>query len=64
MIAENVKRNSSLIRNNVQVMELDFKVPTFSEGLESELSGIDVVICADGKILLPVPLKITDVMSP
>ncbi|KAG4072286.1 hypothetical protein HA402_004218 [Bradysia odoriphaga] len=47
VIAENVKRNSSIIRNNVQVTELDFKAPKFSEVLESELSDIEIVICAD-----------------
>lgn len=50
MIAANVKRNASLIRNNVQVTELDFKTPKFSDALESQLSDIDIVICADGKI--------------
>lgn len=49
VIAENVKRNASLIRSNVQIVELDFKAQKFSETLESIISGIDIVICADGK---------------
>lgn len=49
VIAENVKRNASLIRNNVQIVELNFKAEKFSEALDSMISGIDIVICADGK---------------
>lgn len=51
VIAENVKRNSTLTHNNVKVLELDFKATKFSEVLDSELPGIDIVICADGKII-------------
>ncbi|KAJ6647468.1 Methyltransferase-like protein 22, partial [Pseudolycoriella hygida] len=47
VIADNVKRNNSLIRNNVQIVELDFKAQKFSDRLESIISDIDIVICAD-----------------
>lgn len=52
VIAENVKRNASLIRNNVQIVELDFKAQQFSEALESVINDIDIVICADGRNFL------------
>lgn len=51
VIAENVKRNASLIQNNVQVVELDFKAQKFSDTLELIISDIEIVICADGKII-------------
>lgn len=49
VIAENVKRNASLTRNNIQIFELDFKAQKFSEALESVISDVDIVVCADGK---------------
>lgn len=52
VIGENVKRNASLVRNNIQIVELDFKAPKFSETLQSMISDVDIVICADGKFFV------------
>lgn len=49
LISENVKRNTPLIRNNIEIVELDFKAQTFSETVESIISDVEIVICADGK---------------
>lgn len=57
VIGENVKRNASLVRNNIQIVELDFKAPKFSESLESMISDVDIVICADGKFFFSFFLK-------
>lgn len=43
-----MKRNSALIRNNVEIVELDFKAQKFSDTLESIISDVEIVICADG----------------
>lgn len=50
MIAGNVTRNASIIRNNIQVAELDFKAQQFSDAIKLIISDIDIVICADGKL--------------
>lgn len=49
VITQNVNRNASLIQNNVQVVELDFKAQKFSDTVELIISDIEIIVCADGK---------------
>ena len=48
LIKENCQRNRKLIKNDINVMELNFKSKIFSPKLEQALENTDIVLAADG----------------
>lgn len=50
LITSNIKRNKNYVKNNVDVMELDFTKP-FSVKLIKELSDVEIILAADGKFI-------------
>lgn len=48
-ISSNVKRNKSIIKNPMSVLEFDFKAETYAEELKEAINKSDIVIAADGK---------------
>lgn len=51
LIRANVKRNGQILKGDLDVMELDFKKP-FSSKLTKAITETDIVIAADGNILI------------
>lgn len=48
LIRSNVKRNNSIINNDIAVAELDFKAEKLSDNMKSIVADTDIVIAADG----------------
>lgn len=42
-MSEKAKRDAALIRNNIEIVQLDFKAQTFSETVKSMISDVEII---------------------
>lgn len=54
LIRDNVERNRNLLGNNcqIEVTELNFKMINWTDGFKEKIRSTDVILAADGKILI------------